>query len=445
MSSTPPAEPESPKPSAILQPKMQQKISLRFALGLLGVAALLFGWYFLKNWLQDPELGGYVNTTGWIAALRQTGTGQQAVIIKPDGSIVDSPDYQPGAIDRDLVWQPDGQRVFFSSDRDKLGKGYHIYRWNVSSHNSVDQRSVGTRAQEHPTYPVDGTITSPYTQLLISGGVVVEFDPKTSVSHQLIPVEGKNPTKGDEGGNTSQFGPEYDHLGSSYREAYWCKDRRYIVGIMRRNDTETLVIQCMQPSANAGSLDDGMPHGLLAGDHIDLSIDPKTGNVVYAVINYQLIDTSNVPSSMIKNGKVVKEFRNIIGFINPDDMKEGGKIVGWPTADRAFAQPQVSPDGSQILFVGGSETDAGFKPLYLFTCPFTANGAASLTQLGGGPISSPNWSPDGAHIVFDVLETDGHSDVVEVDANGANTKVLTAGKGSFSSPRFSPSTAKAGS
>ncbi len=461
MSSTPPpSEPEStesvtpetekqetakPSQSAILQPKMQQKISLRFALSLFGVAALFLGWYFLKDYLADPDGGAHIDTAGWISALKQTPNGYQIVVIKPDGTVKESPEYHDGAEDRDNVWQPDGQRIFFSSDRDKVGKGFHIYRWNVST-NSVDQRSVGKLAQEHPSYAADEALTPPYDQLVVSAGVVVDFDPKHSVSHQLIPTESKSPSQSEEGGSSTQFGPEYEHLGTSYREAYWCKNHKYIVGVMRRNDSETLVIQCLQPAKGENPLDDGMPHGVIAGDHIDLTVDPKTGNIIYSVINLQLIDPEHAPASMIKDGKIVMESKNIIGFFDPNDMSKAGRIVAWPASEathRTFTQPKVTPDGSKIVFIGGIEANGSSHPVGVFVCPLMERGGGSMSQVAQGAASSPCWSLDGAKIVFSGMEPDGHSDLIQIDSAGGTTfKVITDGKSSFTSPVFSPMQAK---
>src|SRR5271157_1241476 len=97
-------KPESP----VHQPKMQQTIALRFALGLLAVAVLLFAWYYIKRLTAGGLDVGHTDTAGWIVALRQTGSGEQVVAIKPDGTVLDSPGYRDGALDSDATWRPDG-------------------------------------------------------------------------------------------------------------------------------------------------------------------------------------------------------------------------------------------------------------------------------------------------------------------------------------------------
>lgn len=433
--------------SSANQPKMQQRIMLRLALGLFAVAALLLGWTFLKKWIAAGGDSGHIDSTGWIVALRQTESGEQAVALKPDDTVLDSPDYPNGARDSDVTWQPDGDRIFFSSDRDPQTKSLQIYRWNPAR-NSVDQRSSGKLAQERPIFQEDGS-SSDVKFLMIKAGVVVEFNPNDSTAHQLVPPVDSSKiskTAGDDpGGMGTQFGAGYEHLGTSFREAHWCKNRKYIAGIMRGDEGETLVVICLEPGSTPGLLDDGQPHGIVKGERIDMCVDPVSGNIAYTVDNFQFPDTKDVPPSMIKNGKVVKPFRNMIGILNFDDFKGIAPITASRTADHAFAEPQVSPDGAQITFVEGADSPDGFKAQAIFIAPFALGGASSAKPLVAGIVGSPCWSPDGTQIAFVVVNPDGHSDIDVVPAIGGPPKVLTAGKGSFSSPHFSPMKPKPGS
>ncbi|HLX77303.1 MAG TPA: hypothetical protein VKR27_00335, partial [Acidimicrobiales bacterium] len=384
----------------------------------------------------------------WILAIRQTQAGQQVVVIKPDGTVIDSPDYPAaGANDRDPVWQPDGNRMFFASDRDPTTKSLQIYRWNPKKE-SVDQRSSGKLAQEHPIFQEDGALAGDNTVLVIKAGVVVEFNPTDGSAHQRVPVEGKTPTQtGAEGtsGMGNQFGPEYDHLGSSFREAHWCKNRKYIAGVMRGDEGETLVVICLDPGANPGQLDDGLPHGIVKGDHVDMAVDPSSGNLAYSVTNFRFPDPSQIPASMIKNGKVTLPFRNLLGFVKLDDFKGIEPIAAMPNSDHAFAEPQISPDGSQVAFIEGADTKDGFKSQALFIAPFATGGGHSAKPLVTGKLSSPCWSPDGKQIAFVGIAADGHGDIEVVQATGGSLNVITGGKGNFSSPRYSPQIAKPGS
>ncbi|MFX9042746.1 hypothetical protein ABTN45_20195, partial [Acinetobacter baumannii] len=79
------------------------------------------------------------------------------VAIKPDGTIVESPDFVKGSRDRDAVWRPDGNRIFFSSDREE--KAFNIYRWNLAT-NKVVRRTLGKIGKTDPSFSYLGTADS---------------------------------------------------------------------------------------------------------------------------------------------------------------------------------------------------------------------------------------------------------------------------------------------
>ncbi|HLK14618.1 MAG TPA: hypothetical protein VKT78_07410, partial [Fimbriimonadaceae bacterium] len=274
------------------QPKMLRRIQMRYALGLFAVAALLFAWYALKDFVTDPGEGGHTDTSGWLVALKETPEGHQVAVIKPDGTVLDCPGYTNGASDQDPTFNHDGERIFFVSDRGS-GKSLQVYRWNPARAR-VDQRSSGKLACEHPTFLEDGAPVGAETMLLAKAGVVVEFNPKDGTAHQLVPPVGKSPTQAggeDKEGMGAQFGPEYQHLGASFREAHWCKQGKYIAGVMRGDEGETLVIICVRDQKpDSKTVEDGMPHGIAKGEHIDMAIDPASGKIVYSVNNFQFID-----------------------------------------------------------------------------------------------------------------------------------------------------------
>lgn len=431
------------------QPKMLQRIQLRYALGLFAIAALLFAWFYAKRFFENNGDVGHTDTTGWIVALKENGDGEQVVAIKPDGTIQESPGYVTGEADRDPTFNASGERIFFvTGDRDPSSKSLQIYRWNAGR-DRIDQRTSGKLAEEHPTYDVQTSGESaPSDLLVIKAGVVVDLDPtKEGVAHQIVPIETKTPTQtgGDENGIGAQFGPEYEHLGTSFREAHWCKNRRFVVGVMRGEDGETLVAICVQPNPSGGPFEDGLPHGVVKGAHVDMAVDPTTGNVAYTVTDFRFVDPSQIPPSMIKNGKVELKLHNMLGFFNPDDPKKAGPILAMADQTKEFEQPAISPDGSSVAVILGTDSGDGFRSAGLIVTPFATGSANKARMLIPGDIAQPSWSPDGKNIVVVSTGADNHSDIVLVPVNGDPPRPLTAGQGSFSAPQCSPMLSKAGS
>jgi len=416
------------------QPLMNRKMLNRLAFGLMTIAIILFGWNFLSRFFEDPDLGS-VNSTGWIAAIEETPNGSQAVIIKSSGQVVASPDFADGNQDQGIVWQPDGNRLFFSSDRDPA-KSFHIFRWNPAKE-VVQDRSIGSRSQDNPTFPIDSLQPIAQNFLIISGGLVDDFNPRNGETHQQIPFVGRNPTEAEGGqGVGSQFGPEYKYLGTAFRIARWCDDKKYIVGVMERDTGgETLVVQNMNPT----NTEDAMPVPVIAGDHIDFTIDPASGSIVYCVQNWRVIDPDHPPKGLVKGNKIVPPFENAIGDLNLNDPTKSGIVAASPDNTMCFGMPAITPDGSKILFVAGNYSN-GLVSQGLFVCANQPRSSTSLTQLLRGSIYSPSWSPDGKQMTFIKPGTSGKNDVFTMGNDGSNLKDLTNGSGNFSAPQFSPQT-----
>ncbi len=417
------------------QPLINRKMQLRLALGLFVIAGLYVGRRLVGHFLEDPDTGT-IQSAGWIAAVEDTNNGTVAVIIKPDGTIVKAPKYQDGEQDQQVAWQPDGNRIYFSSNREGANKAYHIYRWNPA-HDLVQRRSTGSRSQSNPKFPYDNTVPGEQDMLTISGGLVVTLNPRTGVTHQQLPFVGRDPStvaQSEGGGVGSQFGPEYDHLGNSFRVAKWADKKGYIAGVLEKNSGgETLILQNMNPTKQ----NQAYPTPIVAADHIDFSVDPSSGRIVFAAQNWQWPDSSNVPKKFIKGNQILKPYDHVVGFLNPETGKAG--IVFASNSDKiSFAQPQPSPDGSKVLLTFGPYQNDGVVSQGLIVAPLAEQGGASGTAIFRGPAYNPHWSPDGNQIVFIEENPGGHNDVCVINADGSGFKDITNGSGDFDDPLFSP-------
>jgi len=427
-------QPSTPPSSA--QPKISQKLILRTALFLFALAALFYGFRYLKDKNGDFN-NGSSSTAGDIAAVQDADDGRKVVVIHPDGTITSTKSWAAGNTDRDPCWDPSGRFLFFSSDRD--GQTYHIYRLNPDQQDA-EQQTGDKRARNSMTFPADPTTDPESMCLTITGGYVGGFDPKTRATPQIIPPMSREITQGtseDNQGMEALFEQMYGSLGTSFRYARYCKGGACIAAIMERDSGEILIIQKMTPDTS-GKLPPPIP--VIAGDHVDFDVNPKDGSIVYTVNNFRLPDMENVPKQFIKDNKIVMPYRHVVGIDDPDNNHM--ELVGASQDDQhAFEEPAISPDGASVLLVEGPYDSSAnqVQPKQIITLPCKVSGMASRSPLVDSSAVDPTWSPDGKTIAF-VLIGSGHRDVCTIDATGSNQKNLTNGKGDFSHPVFSPMT-----
>ncbi|RYG33278.1 hypothetical protein EON81_18555 [bacterium] len=423
--------------SSKAQPKILQKMLLR-TLGLIIVmGALLLGYQWMRNRGGDFDIAP-AKTVGWTLALKIENDGQRAVAIKPDGTIVENTGWVPGVTDRDLVWQPDGNRAFFVSDRQakdaKPGvTTLNIFRWNPEANKEPDQRTLGSRGRSDIAFPLDGG-PGPQTALITSGGFVLEFDSDKNATRQVLPPIGNEvATSNDEGASTStsQFTAFYNELGTSFRTARWLREKSFVAAIMRQEDGEILIVQDMRPS------DDGKfkkPALAAAGERIDMAVDPITGGIVFSVANFRFPDPNAIPPQFRQGNKVITPFKNALFKFDPETALQPPIVA---SNDIAFGSPAINPDGAQVVCVIGKFLDGALSPELLAVFPNQSGGAGAQATLAEGKVFEPTWTKDGAKLLFVKALKDERS-IFEINRDGSDEKNLTAGKGKFAFPRPSP-------
>lgn len=415
-------------------PEINKKLAYRTLALVVIVGSLVYGMeWFLKH---QQDLGGLqkTDTAGWISAIQlvPNGQGQRAVLISPDGQIHQDPGYVANTTDRDLAWSPHGNFLYFISDR--VDHSFNVFRWAPGG-GQPEQRTLGTRARGDLIFPNE-QVDEPDSEargLLTTGGIVEEFDPSDTSTAQVLPPTQKEITEthgdSEEGGNMEgQFEGVYGSLGTSFREAHWCGKRKFIVAIMRREAGEVLVVQGMIPTQ--GHLPSPQP--IMAGDHLDVAVNPTTGDLIYCVEGFQWIQGT---PPVGKNGKPgVKPFVNGLAVYGFDGTN---LVLGRSNGDLTFRSPSISPDGKVVAVIvggvkAGNETTQG-----LMTAPTTANPNFKPAQFVGD-IHEPSWSADGTHIVA-VLRLPGKPRAIfEFSFDGTQPRNLTGDTGDYEFPKYSP-------
>lgn len=417
--------------SSSVLPKISRSLAYRTLFLVVVVGSLVYG---LEWFLQHrTDLGALrtSETAGWISAVQYLPEGyQQAVLISPDGKIHKDPGYVSRTNDRDVTWSPHGNFLYFVSDR--VEHNYNLFRWTPSSSDPSEQRTIGTRARGNLRFPAQPT-NEPDGEakgLLTTGGLVQEFDPNNSSTAQVLPPSQKEITQsqGEESGTESQFEGIYGTFGTSFREAQWCSGHRYIVGVMERETGETLILQDMQPVE--GKLP--TPKQLITGEHVEIAVNPKDGNIVYCLQGFQW-PTLEPPTD--KNGTPLKKpFVNAIGVFSPTDSP---LTLSANRGELIFNSPSISADGTSIAVVVSEVTKGETKTAGLVTYPTSNNPQFKPLRLRGD-IHEPSWSADGQHILASVKVPGKPYTIYEIPCDGSPPRNITGDAGDFRYPHYSP-------
>ncbi|HEY0866797.1 MAG TPA: hypothetical protein VGE01_05450 [Fimbriimonas sp.] len=425
--------------AAPTQAQITRRLIIRTSILLLVIAALIYAFQYYRSVRSD--LGGRATseTAGLIAAIQyKKGGGQEAVLFKPDGSIIRNEGWKEGVVDRDIAWTPDGNFLFFISDR--ADNVFHVMRWSPGSGN-VEARSIGSRGKSNPTFPVGDVPNASKSSLVTSGGVVFDFEPsKPSMLQVLPPTADEIVVTGMEegGGSESQFQGYYGQLGQSFRIARWLNGKDWVAGVMKRDAGEILIIQ------NLVRREDGRlepPRTITAGERVDFDVNPKTGGMVYSVVNFQWPDPERVPRQFVKGNRVTTPYRNMIGLVGTTEQETSGPVVVSNDDRTAFLSPRISPDGTTVLAVVGpyDRDSSSVQPQALVSMPAEVGGAQQIRRLAVGEVYEPSWSPNGAKIAF-ARRQDGRRTIFTIDRDGGSERNVSGDQGDFGWPLFSPQT-----
>lgn len=414
--------------------KINRQRGLRYLFAILTLVLLVFVYQRFVSQTRTADPGDF-KSSGYISAAIQTEDGFQAVLIGPDGTIKRSPGYVEGAVDQPPVWSPDGQRVYFISDRDN-GES-HVFRWNPVS-DAVERRTIDKRTKSYIDFTVPGDKANS-TALVISGGTILELEPLAGTSKQLLPPQKLDAKGQGEGGAMGQFEQLYASLGTSFKVARWSKDKRYIMAVMRREVGEVLICQDISGLPDLDISDPkSRPILIAAGEKIEFDIDPVSGDVAYTLQAFQWPDPRQVPPEFMDKGKAKNPFRHMIGIYTPGDPSSKPPVAVAMDDKFAFGHPRVSPDGQAVLVSVGPYRGSGLMDATnLVVMPFkTGGGSENVTTLVNTPAVEAEWSPDGRKITYiGQAETRRTLFVLEM---GSEPKKVTSEQGNLRGPQFSP-------
>jgi hypothetical protein len=277
---------------------MNKKMLVRTAVGLFAIAALFLLYQWIAKITLDPDFGT-TDTSDMIAAVEFTEDGSHIVLFDANGKKTAVPGFVEGRSDIDPVWRPDGQRIFFSSNR--LGSSNNVFRWNIVS-NAVDHKLKGSRSASSPYFGPPNWPNLANSGLVTVAGNVFDFNQQEQKTRQLLPpIEFQN--VGDaEAGHLQE---RYEGLGTSFKTAKWGKDRKVMYTVMTRENDEIFVVNFME---QVGEQPVG-PVTVFAGQAIQFDVSPD-GTAVVSIQGFEFPDPAQIPAELMVGGKAIKPWRN---------------------------------------------------------------------------------------------------------------------------------------
>ncbi|HVT11433.1 MAG TPA: hypothetical protein VHE55_04135 [Fimbriimonadaceae bacterium] len=424
-----------------IHPKITQKLLLRSAIGILVLAGLVMAFRWYKGQESDPQGNRTLNTAGWIAATETVGDGRHVIAFKPDGTIVRQPGISPTTVDNDLAWRPDGNYIFFGSNREK--QKFTIFRWFPDGSAAPEMRSLLGRPQSSPYFlNGDASLGWDAVGLVTAGGIVMRYEPKRPALHQELPPPDpkRRIAEDQEGGSVSPFEEQYERLGTSFRIAKWTPDRKAVFAVMRRDTGEILIYQKLDFSTPQ----EGLPRPVIAGDRIDFDVDQHSGKVYFAVQNFQWPDPNSVPPEFVKDGKVTVPFRHAVGVVDPANMDQPAWLAKSTTDKECFGAPAVDLAGDRLAFIRGAYAGNGnLTPDSVVAIILAGDQRGKGGVVAQGAVFEPAWSPDGQKLAFARRESPTSRPIYVLDELGATPRRLSPDTGVFGNPAFSPQSSSA--
>jgi TolB protein len=196
---------------------------------------------------------------------------------------------------------------------------------------------------------------------------------------------------------------------------------------------------------SAAGTSDGDPSWSGDGERIVFERDPASGNRELWVMNHDgtgqtLVTTQFSPENpdFFPDGRRIAFVGNVSGeqvFVVDIDGTDVTQLTFPGAGDGSAFGPAVSPDGGRIAFTRGGG---------IWVMNADGSGQVRLTT-GSDTVSDndPEWSPDGARIVFRRSTTPGpgaaaDADLVVMNADGSGQTPLTSGDDDDREPAFAP-------
>jgi len=393
---------------------------MRLLLWLCGLLALLGGLWLLSTWEKGDQLIRQGDTVGWLAFVSDREGPTHIWFRKADGSEV-RVEPKSNSQDLDPTWRnPDGGSLVFTSNRtERVDQVFEISPVDAAS----NQLTQGGGRKSNLVCSKSGE-----RLLLLAGGLVSIFEFKKKNSEQIVPPPTLAP--GEAKAMMEQW--KADFGSSAFKKVVWGGDEQTIVGVIRGDTDEVLIVQAYDRSKRQQQ----PPKVVLFARRIDIAYHPNEAMVAVCFWGaHQPAGTENLNSW---RGASVspKEGERTNGLVILDVAKtQTTPLYLAPEAKEVLMEPSWSPDGSELAVIRAKPSGEDVDPNALLILSMTTQGQSTL--MDEGRCGDPNWSADGKTLAY-TKGPGGAREIWTVGSDGSNPQAIVKGKGDNFSPRWSP-------
>ncbi len=423
-----------------MRPRMSGAAIGKYLL-LVAFLALFAGWLYWKN--SYGAIGRVAkldsSTAGYIAFVRTDESGASNLcIVKDDGSDLkaltnnDLPKRMP-------CWSPDGTRLVYAQET--RSEGTASYQLFVLGQGTPKQATYGSLSKDMPLWSPDGKRIA-----YLAGGAVKVVTPNGAETEQIYP----RPAKGNSPVTEGQAPPEeVDGLKRPPITWYrWAPVGGALAGVQVLEGENAAAIGSAnwwgKTSKNDGEEVVGVvePESIIVLPHLEAE-PVRLPGAEKVGFGWYPDGRRMVVALQTRKGR-----HALVIFRTDEKDLPVTPILSADAHTVAVENPVVSPDGRQIAGELWRVQNNGDRlPLGLVLLPaepdrpVVVKGAADielLKVLTKGDARQPQWSPDGAKLLYTMVGATGRTDIWVVNSDGTGTVNLTKGKGDNTDPVWSP-------
>jgi dipeptidyl aminopeptidase/acylaminoacyl peptidase len=390
------------------------------------------------EWIRYVDIPP-VKSRGMIAALKGSDSGgTHVVILTREGVVRELPATE--ATDHDVLWDPQGKRILFLSNRTRDGS-FQVFEWKPDRNNEPVQITPDGASRSRLWISANGKFL-----LVTTRGEVFQIEyPRRFFRRVFPPSNQPDPFAGAE----QELRALHTHTtaedlilerwrqlqeaieGEAFTEGFVDASGTYFAGVYKIALGYAVVLHHLQTT-------EVPPLAPWGGKNIEITYHPQRPEIIVALQDFQFPHRAQVPRELIQpDGSVKRPFVHALLWGSLPDILAGNSvgsaIFASQSGEEAWTQPIFAPDGERFAVIHLKKQKDKWVREGLYVVNLSPQGVTSVVQVAEGEVYDPAWSPDSQRLAFV-----RNGDVFVVERTGGGEENLTKGSGSFHSPVFSP-------